>query len=65
MTYTVKTRTKGMVRSKFRTYSEYDTMEQALAVANRLEHNTDLEVIVDLPTGSTWCYDNTVLKLVE
>ena len=65
MTYKVKTRTCGMIHSKFRTHSEHETMQQALAVAKRLEANTNLEVLVDMPSGSTWCFDSTVLKLVE
>lgn len=66
MTYKVKTRTQYNTNyDKFRTFSEYETLEEAMAVAKRLEDNTELEVVVDLPSGSTWCFDNTVLKLVE
>jgi len=64
MTYKVLTRSKGMVHSKFRTFAEYETLEEALAVAKRLENNTELEVIVDIPNSSTWCFNNTTLKLV-
>lgn len=64
MTYKVKTRSP-FGNYPFRTHSEYCTLVEAMAVAQRLEENTELEVVVDLPSGSTWCFDNTVLKLVE
>jgi len=65
MSYKVQTRTSySKTYDKFRTFSEYDTLEEALAVAKRLENNTELEVVVDLPNGNTWCFDNTTLKLV-
>lgn len=56
-----KVLTRSTEKNTLRTYSEYETLEEALAVAKRLENNTELEVVVDVPT---WCFNNTTLKLV-
>ena len=49
--YTVKTRSNNNKRTPWRTYSEYDTLAEALSVANRLQCNTSLQTIVDLPAN--------------
>ena len=38
----------------FRTFMEFPTFEEALQTAVRLEENTELDVIVDMPSGSLW-----------
>ena len=63
MVYKVLTRSTDNCR--WRTYSEYDSLTEALAVAKRLENNTSLEVVVDLPEQelqTTWSFDNTLLR---
>jgi len=48
MTYKVITRS-SIGKYSFRTHSEYCTLREALAVAARIENNTELEVMVELP----------------
>ena len=50
MTYKVLTRSP-FGKYPYRTHSEYCTLREAMAVAARLENNTELEVIVDLPNN--------------
>jgi len=50
MTYKVLTRSP-FSKYPFRTHSEYLTMREAMAVAARLENNTELEVLVELPNN--------------
>ena len=52
MSYKVQTRSSDA--RAYRLFSEYETLEEAMAVAKRLEANTELQVIVDLPSGSSW-----------
>ena len=51
MTYKVLTRSPFNDKYPFRTHSEYCTLREAMAVAARLENNTELEVIVELPNN--------------
>ena len=55
MTYKVLTRSP-FGKYPYRTHSEYCTLREAMAVAARLENNTELEVLVELP-------DNQVQKV--
>ncbi len=49
-TYKVLTRSP-FSKFPYRTHSEYCTMAEAMAVATRLENNTELEVLVELPNN--------------
>lgn len=51
-TYKVLTRSFYADRFPYRTHSEYLTLREAMSVAARLEKNTELAVLVELPDNS-------------
>ncbi len=62
MTYKVLTRTP-FSKSSFRTYREYDTMAEAMAAAARIQANTELEAIVELPNNELKWVPLSLLEL--
>lgn len=62
MTYKVLTRTP-LSKSPFRTYREYDTMAEAMAAAARIQANTELEAIVELPNNELKWVPLSLLEL--
>jgi len=62
MTYKVLTRTPHNDRYPFRTFREYSTLAEAMAAAARLERNTTLETIVEMPNNSL---QRVPLRLLE
>lgn len=62
MTYKVLARTPHKDRYPFRTFRECDTLAEAMAVAARLEKNTDLEVLVEMPDNAL---QKVPLRLLE
>ena len=48
MNYKVLTRSFATDKYPYRTHSEHETLWQAMAVASRLEKNTELDVLVEL-----------------
>jgi hypothetical protein len=62
MTYKVLTRTPHNDKYPFRTFREYDTLAEAMAAAARLERNTTLETIVEMPNNSL---QRVPLRLLE
>jgi hypothetical protein len=51
-TYKVLTRTPHNDKYPFRTFREYNTLAEAMAAAARLERNTDLETLVEMPNNA-------------
>lgn len=52
MTYKVLTRTPYNDKYPFRTFREYNTLAEAMAAAARLEVNTNLETLVEMPDNA-------------
>lgn len=60
--FKVLTRTPHSDRYPYRTFRVYDTLEEAIAAAARLEKNTGLEVVVEMPNNSL---QKVPLRLLE
>lgn len=52
MNKTYKVLTRSSDRAPYRTFREFSTMAEAMAAAVRLEQNTMLEAIVELPDNA-------------
>jgi hypothetical protein len=63
MNKTYKVLTRGSDKAPYRTFMEFPTMAEALAVAARLRRNTVLEVIVELPDNSIEYVPLSLLEL--
>ena len=60
-TYKVLTRTSN--KAPYRTFKEYSTLAEAMAAAARLERNTELSTMVELPNNELNWVPLTLLEL--
>ena len=60
-TYKVLTRTSD--KAPYLTFKEYPTLAEAMAVAARLERNTELSTMVELPNNELKWVPLTLLEL--
>ena len=63
LTYKVLTRTPNNDRYPYRTFRVFDTLDEAMAAATRLEKNTGMEVVVEMPNNSLKKVSLTALEL--